>query len=105
MLYPFVILSSVQVTGEGSVALMHLLNIRGKRSGSFAEILGYRWLCTLHRVVSSPAAHLSALMEYYPVQPLSIKPRCFIVFLNKIVMRTGELVELYFFFISFLLRN
>lgn len=101
MLDPFVILSSLQVRGEILSCFDALVNIRGKWSGSFSEILVYRWLCTSYSSTSRSTVHRSTVMEHHLVQPLLIKLLYFVVFLNKVAMRSGEVVELHLFFLSF----
>lgn len=101
MLDPFVILSSLQVRGESLSCFDALVSIRGKWSGSFSEILVYRWLCTSYKSTSRSAVHRSVVTEHHPVQPLLIKPHYFVVFLNKVAMRSGEVVELHLLFVSF----
>lgn len=84
---------------------MHLLVSEGKWYGSFAEILDYRRLCTSYMDIYRTVVHPGAVMEYYLVKILFIKPHCFVVFFNKVVIRTNEIIELYLFFVNFLLAK
>lgn len=49
--------------------------------------------------------HLCEVAQYYPVQPLFIKPCYFVVFLNEVVMRTNGVIRVRLILHQFLIKE